>query len=200
MNMLIQNPQQYVVDFLGYKRQGEIQVAIEIFLAEQFLTPHYAMSKEAIKNFKEMQPLYKEMFPQHYQEEALKPLYYFHCVDWLSQQGLLNHSDILTSCAQVLLSTAYSKGILKSKVAKVLVDRAHFLRAIYEKNEPVFLAPLADDEMYHKMLGAMTLQHRELYELELERLKNHKEYQLRENFSDVLESTMVTLSHKPLGK
>lgn len=192
--MLIKNPQQYVVDFLGYKRQDEIQIAIEIFLAEQFLTPYYASFKEAIRSFEEVQPLYKEMFPHHYREEALKPLYYFHCVEWLSHQGLLNHSDNLKGCACILLSTAYSKGMLQSKVAKVLVDRAHFLRAIYEKNEPIFLTPLADDEMYHKMLGAMTLQHRELYELELERLKNHKEYQLRENFSDVLESTMATLS------
>ena len=75
MNTLIRDPQQYVVDFLGFKRQREIQVAIEIFLAEQFLTPHYAASKEAIRNFEEVQPLYKEMFPHHYQEETLKPLY-----------------------------------------------------------------------------------------------------------------------------
>lgn len=199
MNTLIRDPQQYVVDFLGFKRQREIQVAIEIFLAEHYLTPNYALYKEAIQSFEEKQPLYKEAYPNHYEEGVLRPLFYFHCVDWLCKNFGYS-TDLLTGSAQVLLSVAYSKGKLQSKVAKALVERAHFLRAIYEKNEPVFLTPMTDDEMYHKMLGAMTLQHRELYELELERLKNYKEYQLREKFSDVLESTMTTLSHKPIGK
>lgn len=208
-NTLIENPMQYVMDFVGVRNQTDLIIAIEIFLAEMSLLPSYSenpfeaverletqkLISRSINKYLEIKPVCKERG-----ETVLSSLYYFSFLNWfkLQQSRNMGHfmlKRFIKETAIYILEERYYARELESKVARSLFQqylklngeferRREFLLDYFQKgyrsNEPQIT-------LHDKILGAMTLQHRELYHLEKERLENHREYDLYDKFYNVLE-------------
>ena len=203
--LLVDNPKGYVVNFLGYQNKQELNIAMEIFLAEVSLVPdYYTFAKLNVnevkmkKNVVNQLDLYKQSgYQKNFDRNGiLKVIYYFHFLQWV--QRVINEEQIFwiafsKTLAREIIEEKFKKQVLRSRVSKALLERNLMLNDMFVKSN-CFITPLTNETtLYNKMLGAMTLQHRELYGLEVERLASHSEYKLYEKFEDVLDSTYKLL-------
>lgn len=214
--LLVDNPKGYVVNFLGYQNKQELNIAMEIFLAEVSLAPDYYTFARLNVNEVKMQEMVVNQLDQYrnagYQKNfdrngILKVIYYFHFLQWVMNQQAFNEEQIFwiafsKTLAREIIQEKYGKHMLRSRIAKALFERNLMLSDMFVKSN-CFIAPLKSNTtnettLYNKMLGAMTLQHRELYNIEVERLKNHSEYILYERFVKDLESAYQLLFEDPV--
>lgn len=194
MHMLIQNPQQYIVDFLNPNKQQDLQIAIEIMLCEQTMQPNYlnhiGMDEETDLMCREQLLYVQEQYPECFEDRGgghckIKPLYILFVLHQLNKMDVpFNIKD--------WLAELYLTNQLKSKVAYKLIERHYFLQTIYHQNQATIARQVTGTD-YHKLLAAITLQHRELYSLEVERYQCHKDYDAYHNFYEEIQPAIQML-------
>lgn len=180
-DLLVQNPKKYVLNFIGMKNEGELAVAIEIYLAEKVFEPkfdkglYYKKLKEV--DFRVSQ-LYEELG-----KRDLTALYYFNYVNFAIETGIVEDSlfnEFKTYVAERILR----ESDIQSRIAKNLLKSNDFYKGVHNEKTN----GLNDVISLEKVMGLITLQNKELYRLELERMRGFEEYEVFEKYRSELEN------------
>lgn len=203
-NLLIDNPNKYIIKNLGYKYMSELEKATEIYLAEQSLYPRFdilyndkvewkAFYNQAMSN-------YRENNPNKFNKGVLNPIYFFHFLNYCNSNGFVNGllREWQEYVAFQMLKSLQINNKLKNNVTKLLFRLNDYYERTVIHNQSVLESLLNDNsnQTKEKILKVMIIQNNEIYSLELERMEQTKEYEVYEKYKDDLIEADIMLEER----
>lgn len=206
MTLLANNPEQYIIENVGYKNAENVSIAIEIFLAEQYLYPSFHVLEEQNKyeeNYKSCLSSFLSKVSKRCKEEN-PIIYYFNFIKYsIEEYPSLAHDDEWKEfVASKILYTLFYNNLLKSEVTKLLIRKNDFFEKSIIHNESVLKETLNQnyDENFKdakdKIINIMILQNYEIFSLEEERVQKTKDYAVYESYKDELNITYHHLTER----
>lgn len=207
--LLVVDPRQYVVDFIGYKNEFLLKVAMEVYVAENSLSPSFSILDEKTKREyrffnNRCLELYKREHASSFNGDVLNIIYFLHYINFLANENVVhrNKADFLEYVGYDLLKTLYEKEKLESNVARLMFRTNEFYNKMFgEKTKSLdeFFSGNNHkdiDEVKSKILGAMIIQNKELYELEKERLNQYEDYEIFNKYRKNIEDGYKSICRK----
>lgn len=196
MTLLINNPEKYVVENIGYRNTDNLSIAIEIFLAEQSLYPSF----QVLEKHEEYEEIYNECLSGFLDKfskrcKAENPIiYYFNFIKYTIEKypSLSNNDEWKVFVASETLYNLFYNKLLKSDVTKLLIKKNEFYSKSIIHNDSILKETLKQnsDENFintkDKIINIMILQNREIFSLEVERAQKTKDYGVYESYKDEL--------------
>lgn len=194
---LSSDTENFLNEYVGVSNLQNFTIAMEIHLAE-LMIPSFKTTSEDELTIR-LESFIKSFMNRKNTEMKEDPLYFFENLNVLEKK--FKYDDIepkralMKGLASYVLGERYRKGTLLSDVAKSLhlqhlklnenadVNRAMLLSEIYHyQNEN----NTSENELYEKLLHVLAVQHKEMYYLEMDRLRNNVEYKIYEEFEPIL--------------
>lgn len=177
-SLLVENPEKYIVNYLGTKNRKELEIAMEIFLAEKVFDPKFIGDEFSDIRFIDMKA--QRMYKKEYLMEPT-PLYYFHYMKFV-YINICDQQDLYEKYGVYVANKILRKNKLASQAANWLLKSNDFYNRIHQEK----IDGLRDSDSLRKIMGLITLQNKELYRLEMKRMKNMREYHIYEKHLDDL--------------
>lgn len=193
MNLLIDNPEKYIIENIGYKNAENLSIAIEIFLAEQSLYPSFHVLKERQK-YEEIYNDCLNAFIVNLSERCREEnpiVYYFSFIRYTIEKypSLSNDDEWKEFVAYKVLYTLFYNKLLKSEVTKLLIRKNEFYTKSIAHNNSILKETLKQntaESAKDKIINIMILQNHEIFTLEMERVQKTKDYSVYESYKDEL--------------
>lgn len=179
-DLLVQNPKKYVLNFIGMKNEEELAVAIEIYLAEKVFEPRFDSGLN-YDSFKELDSRVSQLY-EELGKQDLTALFYFNYVNFAIETGIVDES-IINEFKIYVAERILRHSNIQSRIAKNLLKTSDFYKSVH--NDKV--KGLNDSDSLEKVMGLITLQNKELYSLEMERMEGFDEYEVFEKYRKELE-------------
>lgn len=185
-DLLVRNPIQYVLNFIGMKNEEELAIAIEIHLAEKVFEPRF----DSFLKHDELQELdlkVRKLYRSFHTSE-LTALFYFNYINFAIETGVVDGS-IINDFKMYVAEEMLREQDPKSRIAKNLLKTSDFYKTFHNNKAN----SLNESESLKKIMGLITLQNKELYDLEMERMKSFDEYKIYEKYRKELESAEISI-------
>jgi len=176
MNQLVVDPKRYVLNYLGVKNSSDLEVALEIYLADKVFDPKFlnGVTSNIDDKFERVLDMYNQVNP-----EGLSGIYYFNFLDFSIESGLIeeDHFDELSVHAA---ETILRNSKLKSTIASNILKTNDFYMEVHREK----LEIIEDEDISEKVMGLITLHNKELYKLNSLKMVELDEYKIFENYKD----------------
>lgn len=176
MSQLVVDPNRYVINYLGVKNSDDLEIALEIYLADKVFNPKFLnLSNDLEDKFDYILGMYHDV-----NHEGLNSLFYFHFLDFSVESGLLDMNlidDFMVCTAENILRNTKR---LKSTVANNILKTNDFYQAVHREK----LEIIEDEDVAKKVMGLITLHNKELYKLNSLKMVELDEYKIFESFKD----------------
>lgn len=191
MNQLIVNPKRYVLNYLGMKNSSDLEIALEIYLADKVFNPKFlngSSSENIEKTFNRVLDMYVEINP-----EGLSQFYYFNFLDFAVDSGSVE-KDLFDEFSVYTAENILRKAKLRSTVANNILKTNDFYKEVHRSK----LEVIEDEDARDKVMGLIMLHNKELYKLGSSRMVKLDEYRVFEiykgDFINAEESILVKSS------
>lgn len=177
-SLLVENPEKYIINYLGTKNREELEIAMEIYLAEKVFDPKFIGN-----GFSDIRSI-DQNAQRNYKKEYLvetTPLYYFHYMKFV-YINICDQQDLYEKYGVYVAEKVLRKNKLTSQVANWLLKSNDFYNSVHQDK----IDGIRDSDSLRKVMGLITLQNKELYRLEMKRMKNMREYHIYEKYLDDL--------------
>src|SRR5699024_623538 len=214
-HLLLVDPRQYVVNYLGYKNEKLLKIAMEIYMAENTLYPSFRVRNqdmdEKLKIFNDScLHQYKNEYSHHFKKGILNPIYYLHYMNYILSEKLAPkyQSDLFDWFEFIgysFLKQMYQKNDLQSNVARIMFRANEFYKGMYDSKFHLLNDSFSKnndkkiDVAKRKIIGAMVIQNKELYELEKERVRQSTEYKIYDDYKSDINNAFKNIERKNRG-
>ncbi len=131
-NLLVENPDKYIINFLGVKNRSEIDIAVEIYLADKVFDPKF-INPDALDEISRVDKKVEQLY-RIANLTDVKPLHYFHYMDFAVNGGWIE-KDTFEDYGAFVAHKILRSNKLTSKMAKLLIKSNDFYQKIHqEKN------------------------------------------------------------------
>src|SRR5699024_1339059 len=118
MSQLVVDPKRYVVNYLGVKNSSDLEIALEIYLADKVFDPKFlsGITFDIEDKFERVLDMYNQVNP-----EGLSGIYYFNFLDYSIESGLIEEDyfdDLSVHTAETILRNSKLKSTIASNILK----------------------------------------------------------------------------------
>lgn len=189
----------FLNEYIGENHMNNFEIAMEIYLAELLIPSFITVAEDELTC--RLESFIKSYMNRKNTMLKDNPMYYFenlYVLDSKFEYGCIDvKRPLMKSLASYMLEQRYKQDAFQSDVAKSLYLQHLKINKSNEVNKAMLLDEISHDqsvnkqrknEVYERLLHVLAVQHKEMYNLEMDRLRHNFEYKIYEEFSMILSS------------